>query len=55
MFGEYMFLFAPQQVGISYKVKKKSSKYKYLLDSNETRGSRTPDNLIKSQVLYQLS
>ncbi len=22
MFGEYMFLFAPQQVGISYKVKK---------------------------------
>ena len=22
---------------------------------NETRGSRTPDNLIKSQVLYQLS
>lgn len=21
MFGEYMFLFAPQQVGISYKVK----------------------------------
>ena len=24
-------------------------------DFNETRGIRTPDNLIKSQVLYQLS
>ena len=28
MFGEYMFLFAPQQVGISYKVKKHT---RYLL------------------------
>ena len=36
-------------------ITKKSSKSFDLLLFSETRGIRTPDNLIKSQVLYQLS
>ncbi len=31
MFGEYMFLFAPQQVGISYKVKKQGNYLEQIL------------------------
>ena len=29
--------------------------YQAIMSSNETPGNRTPDNLIKSQVLYRLS
>ena len=39
------------------KAKKKKPLYKDFFHDyfNETRGIRTPDNLIKSQVLYHLS
>ena len=45
------FQFLKKQKKNSLTTKSKSSYQK----SNETRGIRTPDNLIKSQVLYQLS
>ena len=40
--------------GLSYKAKKPFSYYMKTVE-NEASGIRTPDNLIKSQVLYQLS
>ena len=40
--------------GISYDIKK-PVKIRRVVNKNEASGIRTPDNLIKSQVLYRLS